>query len=135
MDKIITLLRRHEGFRSKPYKDSVGKLTIGFGRNLDDIGISEKEAEILLINDIRVAELELDKILDTSILSENRYNALVNLMFNIGTNRFLTFRKMIKAVKDHNFRLAAIELLDSKYHRQVKNRAEELAILLENIGG
>ena len=48
LQDLIEDLKRDEGFRSHPYRDTVGKLTIGYGRNLDDVGISEREAEQLL---------------------------------------------------------------------------------------
>ena len=51
----------HEGMRLKPYKDSVGKLTIGVGRNLDDVGITEVEALELLENDIHRVMDDLDR--------------------------------------------------------------------------
>jgi len=49
--------------RLKPYRDSVGKLTIGVGRNLDDVGISAEEADVLLANDIAKAQAELKQAL------------------------------------------------------------------------
>ena len=52
MESMIGMLKRHEGLRLKPYQDTIGKLTIGYGRNLDDRGISKEEAEYLLRNDI-----------------------------------------------------------------------------------
>jgi len=55
MQRLQNTLEHHEGLRLKPYKDSVGKLTIGIGRNLDDVGISKSEALLLLQNDIDVA--------------------------------------------------------------------------------
>lgn len=55
-------LERHEGLRLKPYKDTVGKLTIGIGRNLDDKGISRKEAFALLDNDIAEVVRQLEQV-------------------------------------------------------------------------
>ena len=52
MTKIEEQLMIDEGFRSKPYSDTVGKLTIGYGRNLDDVGITRNEAfQMLLLPD------------------------------------------------------------------------------------
>ena len=59
----------------KPYKDTVGKLTIGVGRNLDDVGIGEEEAEVLLRNDIKDAvspnslDLSLESWLQRTLVS------------------------------------------------------------------
>jgi lysozyme len=60
MKNLIDLLVKHEGIRNKPYEDSVGVLTIGVGRNLDDVGLSHDEIYYLLKNDIRRCEKELD---------------------------------------------------------------------------
>lgn len=126
-DKLCFLLKEHEGFRSKPYKDSTGHLTIGYGRNLEDVGISEEEAEYLLHNDIEKAEESLNYIFDTSKLSENRYMAFLDMMFNLGSRKFLTFRKMIAAVRRGDFIKASEEMLDSKWAKQVGKRATELS--------
>lgn len=48
MSRLHDMLIRHEGLRLKPYHDTVRKLTIGIGRNLDDVGITHEEALILL---------------------------------------------------------------------------------------
>lgn len=61
IDKLSKELRNDEGVRFKPYRDTVGKLTIGVGRNLDDRGISPGEADYLLANDIRIVCDELDR--------------------------------------------------------------------------
>ena len=52
---LIAQLKRHEGFRAKPYQCSANKTTIGYGRNLQDVGITEGEAVSLLNNDIQIA--------------------------------------------------------------------------------
>jgi hypothetical protein len=55
-ERLRDSLKLHEGLRLKPYKDSIGKLTIGFGRNLDDNGIRPNEAAYMLEGDIDEAE-------------------------------------------------------------------------------
>jgi len=49
--KIADQITTHEGLRLKPYHCPAGKLTIGIGRNLEDKGITEKEALMLLENE------------------------------------------------------------------------------------
>lgn len=61
LERLKQDLVRDEGKRLKPYKDTVGKLTIGVGRNLDDVGISESEAMALLDSDIAAVFAELDR--------------------------------------------------------------------------
>jgi len=131
MDKI-ELIKKHEGLRLRPYKCSAGKLTIGYGRNIEDSGISKQEAEIMLCNDISSCESELD--LNIPIwrgLSEPRRAVLINMVFNLGYPRFSKFKKMLKAIKDKDFNRAAAEMLDSRWARQVGNRAIELAEIMK----
>ena len=57
LNKVLQQLKLDEGFRAKPYKDTEGVLTIGFGYNLDK-GMSEETAELLLHKEIQDAVLE-----------------------------------------------------------------------------
>ena len=121
-------VKKNEGLRLKPYLCTAGKWTIGYGHNLEN-GISEYVAEAILDEDIRTAIEDVlaifsnDKDEFQSILSYNRYIALVDMMFNLGKPRFLTFKRMIQAIKEKNWDKAANELLDSKYAAQVGQRA------------
>jgi len=85
MDRIKEQLVRHEGLRLKPYRCTAGKLTIGIGRNLDDSGISQSEAHIMLINDIMNCEKQLQaKIPDIyDGLDEVRKSVLLNMCISI----------------------------------------------------
>lgn len=130
-ETLIEMIKRHEGLRLKPYRDTVGILTIGYGRNLEDVGISEDEAELMLQNDIAGARKRLEEIFTAaSTLSGPRYNVLVDMIFNLGPGGFMGFRKMRKAVEEGDFERAAQEMLDSKWAVQVKGRAEELARMM-----
>ena len=130
---LIEQIKRHEGSvisnnRHMPYTDSVGKTTIGYGRNIDDVGISEQEAHFLLMNDIRIATSELYENFDWfGTINKTRQDVLINMCFNIGINRLKGFKNMIAALKRQDFDDAAKEMLDSKWARQVKGRADELA--------
>lgn len=129
-DKFISQLKRHEGFSKYPYKDTVQKLTIGYGRNLDDVGISEEESEFMLTHDVEISKNEVQKILSALKIPEphlHRKHVLYNMMFNLGYNRFLNFVKMLKAIKEQDYEQAAKEMLDSRWARQVGKRATELA--------
>lgn len=123
-------LVHHEGIRLKPYFDSVGKLTIGVGRNLDDKGITNLEAKVLLENDID----EVEEALKLSLpwfagLDDVRQRVLVNMGF-MGVGRLLGFVKMLAAVSARDFDTAAAEMLDSKWAKQVGQRAIDLAYMM-----
>jgi len=131
MELISADLKRDEGERLKPYKDTVGKLTIGVGRNLDDVGISKEESAVLLVNDIARVEAALDVSLPWwRTLSENRQRVLINMCFNMGINALLGFTNTLKLIKDARYNDAAVEMLKSKWASQVGDRALRLSDLM-----
>lgn len=121
-------IKRHEGLRLKPYRCSAGKLTIGYGRNLDEIGISEDEAEYLLQKDLYRVVSELTRSIPIfNDLGFNRRYVLIDMCFNLGLPKLLGFKKMWKALYVEDYQLAAKEMLDSRWARQVGDRAVRLA--------
>jgi len=127
---LKTDLMRDEGLQLKPYKDTVNKLTIGYGRNLDDNGISEAEAAAMLDNDMLGVLDDLDRELPWwRDLREPAARGLANMAFNLGLPRLLGFVKMLDALASEEFHLAAGEALDSRWAGQVGNRATRIADL------
>lgn len=125
----------HEGIRLKPYRDTVGKLTIGVGRNLDDVGISYEEALVLLDNDILRAQSAVMHALHWAAhLDRARFEVLVNMAFNLGINGLLGFPRFLAALEAGDYPKAAREMLDSKWARQVGQRAVELATIMDPTG-
>lgn len=129
---IKNYIQQNEGLCLKPYKCSAGKLTIGYGRNLEDIGISRDEAEDMLMNDIGRCCIEATSIFGTEFypLQNNVKTVIIDMLFNLGKPRFKGFKRMIKAIKNKDFDLAAKELLDSRYARQLPDRANRNAKLI-----
>lgn len=124
-------IKQCEGYSAKPYTDTHGKLTIGWGRNLSANGISESEAEMLLDNDIKAAVAELAKF-DWYIKQPvGVQNALVNMCFNLGITKLLLFKGMISALEDKDYEAAATECLHSNWARQVGDRAIEVANMIK----
>ena len=125
--EAISLIKHDEGLRLKPYLCPANKLTIGYGRNIDDNGISEEEAEYLLLNDVENAERELTNTFSFyTSLSEVRKAVLLNMVFNMGLSKLLGFKKMIAALQQSNYPLAAQEMLDSNAARQLVKRYTRL---------
>jgi lysozyme len=125
-------LMRDEGLRLKLYQDSVGKLSIGCGRNLSDVGISQGEAMILLSNDIQQATKSLETAFPwTAALDEVRLAALVNMTFNMGVGSLAGFKKFLTAVQQGNWSEAKAQMLDSVWAEQVGARAQRLALQIE----
>ena len=128
MKKIKELIISHEGLKFKPYRCTAGKLTIGVGRNIEDVGISKDEAMFMLNDDIETCIKDMVKLFPGwHQLSKNQQAVLINMRFNLGPNRFRKFKRMITAINDQNYNQAAREMIDSLWYRkQVGNRAVEL---------
>lgn len=130
LEQLEAELERDEDNCSHPYLCSANKLTIGIGRNLDDVGITADEARFLLRNDIARVQLELETQPWFPKLTGARRRAIMNLCFNVGLPSLLGFRKMIAAIEADDWGTAADQLLDSKYATQVGARADRLAAML-----
>ena len=127
-ERLKQQLLRHEGLRLKPYRDTVGKLTIGVGRNLDDRGITEAEAYYLLDHDIMWVRNEVENTFPVyAELNTARQDVILNMAFNMGVPKLRGFVKMWLALERGNFTRAAEEMLESRWAEQVKGRAKELA--------
>lgn len=128
---IEEYIKANEGYRTKPYYCSSDNLTIGYGRNLEDNGISLDEAELMFTNDLNRVVDELRVILpDFDNLRYSQQKCLMDMCFNLGSTRLRRFKKMIAAIEVGDFNEAAVELLDSKYARQLPRRAGDNAILM-----
>ena len=124
---------RHEGSNldangnHKPYQDSVGIWTIGYGHNSQAKSISEKAAQQILMDDMQDARNDCFSVFpDFDTFSQVRQDAFVNMIFNLGLSRFLGFMKMCKAIEQRDWDTAADEAWDSKWRKQVKGRADEI---------
>lgn len=132
LDRLKQRLMTDEGIKQFPYKDTVGKLTIGIGRNLDDVGISQSEALYLLGNDIQRVSGQLDtKMPWWKQLDDVRQEVLVNMAFNMGIAGLLTFKDTLKAIFERRFDDASELMLKSKWAGQVGHRAVVLAQMME----
>lgn len=130
------MLKRHEGLKLTVYDCPAGKKTIGYGRNLEDRGITEQEAEQLLDNDIQEIQQQLRNSFDFYVsLTDTRKAVLIDLTYNIGLAGLKSFKKMLNALNKQDYVEAKNQLLDSRYAGQVPSRAEELAELLQGADG
>ena len=83
---LLSSVKFHEGLELKPYLDSVGVLTIGYGRNLER-GITKEEAEMLLLNDLAISTKEGESFGFFKDLTDNRQDVIVEMIFNLGSNK------------------------------------------------
>jgi lysozyme len=130
LETLIAALQKDEGLRLKPYLDTASppRVTIGYGRNLSDKGITYNEAMEMLRSDALDAIEDAAKIVDNwAELNDVRQAVLANLVFNMGKSGVLQFRTMLGAIADLKFEEAATAMLASKWATQVGKRAQRLA--------
>lgn len=120
-----------EGLKLKPYRCTAGKLTIGVGRNLDDVGITRTEALQMLENDIQRTAIELDaKLPWWRSLDEVRQRVILNMAFNLGVPGLLGFKNTLATVQAGKYEDAAKGMLASRWAGQVGDRAQRLAQMM-----
>jgi len=121
---LIEQLKRHEGWEAKPYIDTVGIPTFGYGFTY----ITLAEGEMILRNRIETYKQELIATFPwTKKLDSVRFNVLLNMTYNLGIARLSGFVNTLKAVEEGRWEDASRGMLASKWATQVKGRAVELA--------
>ena len=134
MQKLLEMLKRHEGVRSHVYLCSAGYETIGVGRNISQsgMGLSDDEVDYLLENDIiRVVKELSSEYPWFKDLDDVRKDAMIDISFNLGATRLRGFKRALAAMEVADYTTAAKEFLDSKWSRDVKGRATELCYMVE----
>ena len=136
IEKAEEQLKRHEGYRDKPYRCTAGKLTIGFGNNIEDGGISLDEAELMLKNDVITVLKDLETIFTQKGFKSFPFEVqqvLINMRYQLGAGGFRTFKNTIQLCKQRRWKDMAKNMRLSKWYDQTTNRAEELADIIEKI--
>lgn len=126
------LIKANEGCRLHPYECTEGKITIGYGRNLDDKGITQQEAELLLDLDIAECLEDLKRLPFWGDLNEARQAVLLDMRFQLGNAGLSQFKRMLNAINQARFDQAADELLDSRYAQQTPSRARRNAHMMRS---
>lgn len=132
-EALTASVKAHEGLSLSMYTDSTGHWTIGYGRNIQDDGISQAEANMLLKNDLNNAIAACQHLWPWfDGLDGPRQRVLVEMLFNMGQSRLLEFRNMLAAVQAGDYARAAAEMLRSVWATQVGIRARQLSDLMQN---
>ena len=124
-------LRIDEGVRNKLYQDTVGKTTGGVGRNFSDRPMSPALIQFMLDEDIDLVVDELDRNAPWwKSLNDARGTVLCNLCFNLGWPRLAGFKQFLAALQAGRYDMAAAEMMDSTWAKQVGARAVRLAKIM-----
>ena len=132
---LIDQLKRDEGCRLKPYQDSLGIWTCGYGHNLEAHGwptmpaeVTQEQADQWLLQDVASASRQLDEHLPwAKSLDDPRHDVLVNMAFNMGIAGLLGFHRTLTMIEAGNYEGAADAMLESKWAKQVGDRAKRLS--------
>ena len=132
MEGLKKDLIAEEGIRLKPYLCPAGKTTIGVGRNLDDVGITQDEAMEMLDNDIDRVNAQLAKALPwLETKSPDVQRAIANMTFQMGIGALLKFKKMLAAIQARDYNAARREALNSAWAKQTPQRAKRVTDLFK----
>ena len=133
-----------EGVKYESYLDHLSLKTCGIGHLCREdepeydlpLGakVSEERVTELFEQDIQTVIQDCKKIYDDwDKLPETVKQIIANMMFNLGRPRYSKFRKHIQAVMDGNWIEASKQMTDSRWYRQVPNRAKRLVERMRSV--
>ena len=139
LNELKKRVKIHEGFSAKPYKDTLGKMTVGYGHlcveDFWDENTEYTEAQL-----DRIFDTDFDKAIEGAArvcegmdLPDKKFGVFIEMAFQLGATGLSKFKKALAAAKDHDWQECHDQLLDSRWHKQTPNRAKQLAaIMLED---
>lgn len=126
-------IKSNEGFSSKPYKDQLGYLTIGYGHLIlpnENIllkkQINKKELEEIFEKDFKKALSNFNNTFKPFTLNEKESELLIEMIFQLGIKGCLKFKNLIKNIKKGNKHLVCFDMMDSLWYKQTPNRVKNL---------
>ena len=140
METVKNSIKKHEGFRNKVYKDTLGKRTIGYGHLCvedwweDNKEYPEAQLDRIFDKDFEKAKDGASKLYEGCEINDTAKGVIIEMVFQLGTTGVSKFKNMWKALKETppNYSVAKIEMLDSRWAKQTPNRAKELS---DTMGG
>jgi lysozyme len=142
---IMDMIKKHEGVRTKPYKDSLGLWTVGVGHLIGDgkslppewnREFTMEEIDALFAKDYEHHKKQAEKTPGYDKANERGRGALIDLAFNMGGAWYKKFKNAANALAAGDFNKAAEELTDSMWYKQVKGRAQTIvAMIRDGLGG
>lgn len=132
--KLVAEIQRDEGCRLSAYRDSLGYLTIGYGRLIDERRgghLSPEEALYLLANDIHRVTAQITPYEWFNTQDPVRQGALINMAFNLGATGLLGFPKFLLHMGAKEYSEAAAQLVGTLWHKQVGVRAARIIKQIE----
>tara|TARA_Y100000996_G_scaffold374396_1_gene324545 strand:- start:4459 stop:4896 length:438 start_codon:yes stop_codon:yes gene_type:complete len=140
LDKVKEQIKTHEGFVNYVYKDTLGKRTVGYGHLCTDDENWEdgKCYDNAYLNDVfeidfMEATKQAEELIGNLVLENKANEIILEMVFQLGKTGVSKFKKMWEALSGQDYNKAADEMLDSKWAKQTKNRAESLAKIMRSL--
>jgi lysozyme len=139
IERLKKQIKLNEGIRKTAYQDTLGNWTIGVGHliklpdeeYLIDAKLNDLEVDQIFITDLNQAIDDARKFIDADSIPDEAFEVVVDMAFNLGLPKLLKFKNFQQALKEKDFVKASEEMLDSLWAKQVPNRANELALMME----
>ena len=126
-------IKNNEGFSNHPYKDQLGNYTVGYGHLIrkNEINLFKKKLKAsffqdLFENDFKLALEDYKKHFNKYLFSQNTKELIIEMIFQMGIQNVLNFKKTLRHIKNNNKLLAALEMMDSMWYKQTPLRVENL---------
>ena len=138
INKLREQLKIDEGVKYEVYDDHLGYKTFGIGHLVkptdEEYGapcgtpVSEERVNSVFDEDVETYIAEAEKVFgNLQEMPQEAQQVIVNMCFNMGEPRLSQFKKFIKAIHDEDWKTASVEMLDSRWAKQVGDRANRLA--------
>ena len=132
-------IKKHEGYRDTIYKDSLGFSTIGYGhlvlqtdRYEKGVTYRKKDLEKVFDTDFNTAKSNANQLIEGLPIHHQAKCVIIEMVFQLGIGGVSKFKKMWKALKQNNYKIASEEMLDSRWAKQTPKRAEELSNVMKS---
>ena len=134
MKDLLNRIKHHEGFRKSVYQCTEGFDTIGYGFAIKDLELDEDIAEEILMRKVEKLIKRVRSKFDwLDSVPHEVQGVLVEMSYQMGLSGVSKFKKALHAMQMFQWKLAADELLDSRWAKQTPNRAKELSDIIRSL--
>ena len=131
---LLEAVKLSEGFRNKVYKDTLDIDTIGYGFAIKDLVLDEDIAEIILRRKLDALIDRVDKKFKfVKDMPQEGQDVIYEMCYQLGVSGVSKFKKTLAYLANKEYRMAASEMLDSKWHRQTPNRSQRLSDIIRGL--
>ena len=137
--KLIKRIKENEGFSTKPYKDQLGFLTIGYGhlilpneKQLTKNQTNRSQLKKIFTKDFEAALRDYKKHLKQKTYNIKYEELLIEMVFQLGIKKVLMFKKLLSNLKKNNKHLVCFEMMNSLWYTQTPNRVKNLIKIFLN---